>query len=129
MRVPVLLAVLALLAACAPPPATSDTAPTVFVLVRHAEKEGGQDPGLTAAGQARADALADVLAAADVDLIVGSQFRRTTDTVAPLADRLGLAVETRALDLADSPRSAAEIARPPPPPPPSSRSRTAAGRS
>ena len=105
-----LVAALAL-AACAPPVSSPDaTRPTVFLLVRHAEKLGGSDPGLTADGQARANALADVLADADVDLIVSSQFRRTRDTAAPLAARLGMEVETRALDGNDAAGSSAAIA-------------------
>jgi len=104
-----LVAALAL-AACAQPVSTSDASPTVFLLVRHAEKLGGSDPGLTDEGQARANALADVLADADVDLIVSSQFRRTRDTAAPLAARLGMDVETRALDGSDAAGSSAAIA-------------------
>lgn len=104
-----LVAVLAL-AACAQRIAPPDTSPTIFLLVRHAEKLGGSDPGLTEDGQARANALADVLANAGVDRIVSSQFRRTQDTAAPLADRLGLEVETRALDLSDAAGSSAAIA-------------------
>ena len=81
------------------------------MLVRHAEKLGGSDPGLTDAGRARAEALAAVLADAGVDHLVASQFRRTTDTAAPLAARLGLEVETRPLDLDDAPASSVEIVR------------------
>lgn len=111
MRSPALLFVAALaLAACAQPVSTPDSSPTVFLLVRHAEKLSGDDPGLTAEGQARADALAEALADADIDLIVSSQFRRTSDTAAPLAARLGQEVEVRPLDLQDSPRSSADIA-------------------
>ena len=103
------LAALAL-AACAQPVAPPDASPTVFLIVRHAEKLGGSDPGLTDAGQARAAALADALADADIDLIVSSQFRRTHDTAAPLAARLGMDVETRDLDPSDAAGSSAAIA-------------------
>jgi broad specificity phosphatase PhoE len=62
-------------------------APTVVVLVRHAEKASsrGDDPALTRAGEARARALADALADTRVDAIVTTQYRRTRDTAAPLA--------------------------------------------
>lgn len=62
-------------------------APTVVILVRHAEKArgGGDDPPLTREGQARAQALADALAGSRVDAIVTTQYRRTRDTAAPLA--------------------------------------------
>lgn len=97
----VLLAVL--LGGCAPRVAptslASDETPTVLVLVRHAEKaaEPAADPPLTVAGEARARALADALADAGVEAVVASQFRRTMETGAPLADRLGVEVETRPL--------------------------------
>ncbi|GAB5536747.1 MAG: phosphoglycerate mutase family protein [Rubricoccaceae bacterium] len=111
MRPVSLLLVAALaLAACAQPVSTPDASPTIFLLVRHAEKLGGSDPGLTPEGQARAHALADVLAHADVDLIVSSQFRRTQATAAPLAERLSMEVETRDLDLNDAAGSSAAIA-------------------
>lgn len=112
MRPSALCLVVALaLAACARPLAVSDTdGPTVFLLVRHAEKRTGSDPGLTPEGEARALALADALADADIDLIVSSQFRRTRDTVAPLASRLDLDIETRNLDPRDAAGSSAAIA-------------------
>lgn len=105
-----LLAAALALAACTQPVSAPDTRPTIFLLVRHAEKLGGSDPGLTAAGQARADALAEVLTNAGVDRIVSSQFRRTQDTAAPLANRLGMKVEVRDLDLSDAAGSSATIA-------------------
>lgn len=99
------------LAACASPVSAPDAPrPTVFLLVRHAEKQGGSDPGLTAEGQNRALALADALADADIDLIVSSQFRRALDTAAPLAERLGMEVEIHALDRNDAAGSSAAIA-------------------
>lgn len=74
---------------------------TVF-LVRHAEKAAPgdaefdpQDPGnppLTAAGRARAEALARTLEEAGVTAIFASEFARTQQTVAPLAARIGLKV-------------------------------------
>jgi broad specificity phosphatase PhoE len=103
------VAILAL-AACANPVSTPDASPTVFLLVRHAEKLGGDDPGLTDEGQARALALAEALADAHIDQIVSSQFRRTRDTAAPLAARLGMEVETRALDPSDAAGSSSAIA-------------------
>jgi phosphohistidine phosphatase SixA len=71
--------------------------PTVVVLVRHAEKvtpdPPDADPALTAAGQARALALAETLADAGVDAILTSQWQRTRLTAAPLAERLGIEPE------------------------------------
>jgi broad specificity phosphatase PhoE len=73
-------------------------ATTTVVLVRHADKVlgGGEDPSLTEQGRQRAQALADFLAGVDVvasvDAIFASQYKRTQQTAAPLAERLDLAV-------------------------------------
>lgn len=64
-----------------------------IVLVRHAEKaDGSDDPPLTEAGRQRARALIEAVAGHPPDAIYASQFRRTQQTVAPLATRLGLQV-------------------------------------
>ena len=62
-------------------------APTVVVFVRHAEKAAtpADDPGLTAAGRARADALSEALRDARVDAIITTQYERTRNTAGPLA--------------------------------------------
>lgn len=62
------------------------------ICVRHAEKESGSDPdpGLSETGQARAQALARLLGAARVSHLFPSSFRRTYDTLAPLAQLGGL---------------------------------------
>lgn len=66
--------------------------PSLIILVRHAEKseERGEDPALSEAGQRRAQALAEALQGAGVRHILTTQWRRTRDTAAPLASRLGL---------------------------------------
>jgi broad specificity phosphatase PhoE len=63
-----------------------DTATTIVLLVRHAEKasETDADPGLSAAGQVRAEALAATLADAGVASVIVTQRRRTGATAAPL---------------------------------------------
>ena len=95
------LAVLAFaLVACGappePPPAdppVAQGAPSVFFLVRHAEKaDQSEDPPLTEEGHARARALADLLRDAGITAIYSSNFERTRDTAAPLASALGLEV-------------------------------------
>jgi len=66
---------------------------TVVYLVRHAEKAPhGTDPALSAAGRERAEMLADLLEEAAIDAIHSTDFRRTRDTAAPLAHRLGIPV-------------------------------------
>lgn len=72
---------------------------TVFV-VRHAEKAvaGGQggmmadDPDLSDEGRARAESLAWMLKAAGIKAIFATEYKRTQQTVAPLANALGLQV-------------------------------------
>ena len=83
------LALLALTACSQAAPKTD----TIF-LVRHAEKTTEKtDPGLTEAGKARAEALADRLEGEDITHIFSSDYIRTRDTAAPLAQRLGLEIE------------------------------------
>jgi len=87
------------------------TGPTLVVVVRHAEKRADRvDPGLTAAGVRRSEALARILAPAGVGRLYCSQFRRTCDTLAPLARRLGLEPTVVPLD-ADLAAGAATLAR------------------
>jgi 2,3-bisphosphoglycerate-dependent phosphoglycerate mutase len=63
-------------------------------LVRHCESTG-QDASapLTARGQTQAIHLADYLETLGVDLLVSSPYTRAQQSVAPLAQRLGLSVE------------------------------------
>ncbi|MFK7886349.1 MAG: histidine phosphatase family protein [Gammaproteobacteria bacterium] len=68
---------------------------TSVVTVRHAEKQSGvSDPGLTAAGQRRADALRDHLADARANIVAvySTDTRRTRNTAAPTAQSLGVPV-------------------------------------
>lgn len=80
------------------------SAQSMVILVRHAERADGgpsagggmtgapADPLLSAAGKARADKLATMLAESGVKAIYTSQFHRTQDTGKPLAAKLGLTV-------------------------------------
>lgn len=73
---------------------------TLFWLIRHAEStwnaqarwQGQQDPPLSAAGRAQAERLAHELADSELELLVASDLRRSVDTAAALARRLGLAL-------------------------------------
>jgi broad specificity phosphatase PhoE len=64
---------------------------TVYLL-RHAEKiDESDESGLTAVGEARAKALAELLAGEPIVAVLTSQYRRTQLTVMPLLQRLGTA--------------------------------------
>ncbi len=69
--------------------------PVLVLLVRHGEKAShqGEDPPLTAAGAARARALASALHDAGVTAIITTQLRRTRETAEPLAAAIGLKPE------------------------------------
>ena len=80
-----------------PPPAkdvTITTAPLTVFLVRHAEKEAGDDPVLTPEGTARAQALAKLLDQVALDAIFSTDYQRTQLTAAPTAQAKGLAVQS-----------------------------------
>jgi broad specificity phosphatase PhoE len=69
---------------------------TTVILVRHAEKASQEDDSpLTPAGTERAKELARVLAGVKIDAIYSTQFRRTKDTAAPIAEALGMTVGIR----------------------------------
>ncbi|HVH12537.1 MAG TPA: histidine phosphatase family protein [Longimicrobium sp.] len=90
----------ALLAAgllAATPAAAQDS--TVVVLVRHAEKAAveGNDPPLSEAGEARAHALAAVLAGMRFDAVIATERQRTQATARPLSQAQGLDPEIVAL--------------------------------
>jgi len=77
--------------------------PEVVWLVRHAEKaieEGSKDPTLTAQGQGRAEALAVLLAPKNPSAIYSTDYQRTRDTVAPLAQETE--VEVTIMDARDT---------------------------
>lgn len=68
-----------------------------LILVRHAQPErtdDSADPVLTERGRAQADATGAFLAGERVDAIVASPLQRARHTAVPLADRLGLEIQT-----------------------------------
>ena len=80
---------LLLLSACAHPL-------TSVVVVRHAEKQldQGDDPSLTEKGAARAQILAAMLARTQPAAIYATEWKRTKETMQPLADLLKVPIET-----------------------------------
>ncbi|HEY8225024.1 MAG TPA: histidine phosphatase family protein [Pyrinomonadaceae bacterium] len=68
---------------------------TTVIVVRHAEKNiqsDNPDPDLSPAGQVRAQEIAREFAESGIQAIYATQYRRTQQTVAPLANRLGLPI-------------------------------------
>lgn len=76
-----------------PEPAVSDSVTQLF-LVRHGEKEEGSDPHLSAAGKARAQALAVRLADEGLTEIWSTHTNRTEETAAPVAAESDLPIQT-----------------------------------
>ena len=68
---------------------------TTIILVRHAEKlidPNNSDPDLSPAGQARAQEIVRMFSDAGINAVYATQYKRTQETVKPLADRLGIPV-------------------------------------
>ena len=68
---------------------------TTVIVVRHAEKNiepNNPDPDLSPAGQARAQEIARIFGDAGVQAIYATQYKRTQQTVTPLASRLGVPI-------------------------------------
>jgi 2,3-bisphosphoglycerate-dependent phosphoglycerate mutase len=60
---------------------------TTFILLRHAEKvsDGTTNPDLSETGKQRAASLVKLFASAKIDAIFSTNYKRTQNTVAPLA--------------------------------------------
>lgn len=81
---------------------------TTVLVVRHAEKQlDVDDPGLTFAGEERSHRLRDMALKAGVTAAFASQYRRTQETVEPLASALRL--EVGIVDASNSAALAAKI--------------------
>ncbi|GHA77129.1 phosphoglycerate mutase [Pontibacter akesuensis] len=78
-------------------PVDNNAQPTVIYLVRHAEKDisdpGNQDPDLTSAGVARAEALRSLLEGQQVDALYATKYMRTKNTLKPIAESAQLEVQ------------------------------------
>lgn len=66
--------------------------PSQVIIVRHAERaaDPSGDPSLSPDGVARADLLAQTLGVSNIRAIITTHFKRTQETAAPLAQRLGI---------------------------------------
>src|ERR1051325_1902122 len=68
---------------------------TTIILIRHAEKiidPNNPDVDLSAAGQTRAQEIARMFGDAGINAIYATQYKRTQETVKPLADKIGVPV-------------------------------------
>lgn len=68
--------------------------PLTVILLRHAEKQddGSKDPPLSIKGQEFSQKLADILKETKVNAIYSTAYKRTTETVMPLAKRNKLSI-------------------------------------
>lgn len=94
---------------CKPTPDTpADTAESVFILVRHAEKvDESEDSALSEEGHERARTLASLLRDARIERVYSSDFVRTRDTAAPLIE--ALEIELSLYDPGNLPELAKEL--------------------
>ena len=68
---------------------------TTVILIRHAEKKiepDNPDPDLSPEGQTRAQEIARIFADSGIQTIYATQYKRTQQTVGPLANRLGISI-------------------------------------
>lgn len=74
----------------------ADQPSLTLILVRHAEKQvvppENKDPDLSTAGQERAQELARMFGGSAITGIYATEYKRTQQTVKPLAEKLGLTV-------------------------------------
>ncbi len=75
---------------------------TTFYLLRHAEKavDGTEDPDLSEAGRVRAERLAVMMKGRNITRLYSTDYKRTRQTVEPLASLLG--IEIRIYDHRDA---------------------------
>ncbi|HEV7799411.1 MAG TPA: phosphoglycerate mutase family protein [Pyrinomonadaceae bacterium] len=77
-------------------PGVSEQPALTLILVRHAEKKivppENKDPDLSPAGVARAEELRRMFGSTAIGAIYATQYKRTQQTVKPLADKLGLPI-------------------------------------
>ena len=76
--------------------ALAQQAVTTFILIRHAEKgdDGTKDPDLSEAGKQRAGSLVKLLKETKIDAIYSTAYKRTRNTVAPLAQSKNLSLRS-----------------------------------
>ncbi|HET9458408.1 MAG TPA: histidine phosphatase family protein [Sphingomicrobium sp.] len=103
LKAPLLIAAAIGLASCAAQPVQPNVAPAAnadvaapkqVYVIRHLQKAQGDDPPLTTEGAANAQRLAAFLAGKGIVAIFATPTRRTMQTAAPLANRLGISIRS-----------------------------------
>lgn len=89
---------------------TSGVRPTVYYVVRHAERDPGADPPINDEGVVRAERLADSLEEAGVDEIVTTEFIRGQQTGEPLSERTGAPITVAPFERETWPSFATNVA-------------------
>ncbi|PHI20983.1 hypothetical protein CEQ90_04665 [Lewinellaceae bacterium SD302] len=64
----------------------ADTEVSTFILVRHAEKDFGDDPNLVEIGRQRAELLKEMFTKLDLDAVYTTDTKRTVQTAEPTAE-------------------------------------------
>jgi len=72
----------------------SNETPLTLFVVRHAEKQEGDDPSLTDIGKQRANDLAHLLEKVPIDAIYSSNYKRTQETAMPTASQKNISITT-----------------------------------
>lgn len=69
---------------------------TTFIIVRHAERadDGSGDPDISEVGKERASRLSQLLSKTAVNAIYSTGYKRTRNTVTPLANAKGLQISS-----------------------------------
>lgn len=96
MKIVISYLLVAVIAGCLQSAQAQEKKITTFILVRHAEKvaDGSKDPELSEVGKARAQRLADLLHKQEIAAIYSTNYKRTMNTVTPLAEKLGLKIQS-----------------------------------
>ena len=85
---------------------------TTYYVIRHTERDPGENPPINEEGMARAERLADALEEAGIDEIATTSFIRGQQSGQPLSDRTGAPITVAPFDKANStwPEFATQVA-------------------
>jgi phosphohistidine phosphatase SixA len=92
-----------------PPPACDR--PTVYYVIRHAERDPGLDPPINAEGEGRARRIAELMTNTGFDEVIVTSFLRNQQTAVPLAERTGVPVTVAPITMTGWPDFGVDVAR------------------